>query len=153
MLEGLSKNTSYNLYSKVITKNEIEAMQALGQELAQHLNTIHPEELRKIALLQVHFNGFNVMKFFEAEKDDSTYEIEKEKMRDTLIEEVMFAAPDEDDEEFGDEEDETDDEDDDLFPEDDEDEDSDEDEEDTLEVKVISPATLSSQETKIAPIG
>jgi hypothetical protein len=102
--EKIINNTSYEITSKLITKTEMEGMQALGIELAEHLKAVHRNELERLAILQIHFNGFNVMKFFETKDEDSLFEREKEQMREKLLEEVMmFALEDDDDEEFEDE--------------------------------------------------
>jgi hypothetical protein len=122
--ETLIESTAYEIRSKLISKNEMESMQALGMELANHLQAIHNEELQRIGILQVHFNGFNVMKYFETKDEDSLFEQEKEKMREKLLEEVMMFAPDDEDDEDEDEIDE------DFDFEDDEDEES--------EVEVLS---------------
>jgi hypothetical protein len=94
----LEQSTQYNIFSPNIAKDDIQAMQDLGQQLVAHLQANHPEELQKLALLQVHWNGFNVMKLFES-NEDNIFEQQKEEMRDKLIEEVMGFAPEGEEEE------------------------------------------------------
>jgi hypothetical protein len=121
--EKLIEMTAFNIRSNLITTNEIESMQALGMELVKHMQAIHQEELRRIAELQVHFNGFNAMKYFETRDEDSLFEKEKEKMREKLLEEVMMFAPEDDEEDFEDDDDSGD-----LFEDEDEDDEEVEDE-------------------------
>ena len=119
--ELIIENAEYGISSKLITKNDMEAMQALGNELVVHMQAIHMEELKRIALLQVHFNGFNAMKYFETKDEDSLFEKEKEGMREKLLEEIMMFAPD-DEFEDEDEDDLEDENDEGLFPDEDEEE-------------------------------
>lgn len=131
---------NYNISSTILGKNLMEDMQLLGQAMLLHLQLVHPKELNRVALLAIHWNGFNVMKFFESKSEEDIFEKEKEQMRDKLVEEVMMFAPDyeeefedEDDEEFEDEDE--DDENNDLTREDAEEEEEEEDDEEIDSVK------------------
>lgn len=98
--EQVEAKELFNIRSSIISKNNQEEMGYLGKEMVSHLQAHHPKELEKVAVLQVHWNGFNVMKFFEAQDSEGVFEKEKETMRDQLCEEVMMFAPE--DEEFED---------------------------------------------------
>lgn len=95
----------FNIRSSIISKNNQEEMGYLGKEMVSHLQTHHPKELEKVAVLQIHWNGFNVMKFFEAQDKEGIFETEKENMRDQLCEEVMMFAPEDEEDDFEDEDD------------------------------------------------
>lgn len=99
--EQVESKEPFNIQSSIISKNNQEEMGYLGKEMVSHLQAHHPKELEKVAILQIHWNGFNVMKFFEAQDSEGIFEKEKETMRDQLCEEVMMFAPE--DEEFEDE--------------------------------------------------
>jgi hypothetical protein len=101
--EEISSKQTNDISSQVIGKNIMEDMQLLGQAMVAHMQLIHPKDLGRIGLLAVHWNGFNVMKFFEASNESHIFEKEKEQMRDKLVEEVMMFAPEEEEEEFEDE--------------------------------------------------
>ena len=121
---------NYNISSTILGKNLMEDMQLLGQAMLLHLQLVHPKELNRVALLAIHWNGFNVMKFFESKSEEDIFEKEKEQMRDKLVEEVMMFAPDYE-EEFEDEDDENND----LTREDAEEEEEEEDDEEIDSVK------------------
>lgn len=94
--EELIKAEPFNITTNIIPKNDTEDLQLLGGAMITHMKLIHPDELQKVAILAVHWNGFNVMKNFETQSEDSIFEKEKEKMRDQLVEEVMKFAPEDD---------------------------------------------------------
>lgn len=98
---------NYNIQSSIIGKNSQEEMALIGAEMVKHLQTLHVHELTKVAKLVAQWNGFNVMKYFQSEKEDSMFETIKEEGRDELLDELMMFAPDEedDDDDFGDEDD------------------------------------------------
>lgn len=108
LLDNILKTEPYNIQSNIIPKNNAEDLQLLGGAMITHMNLIHPDELKKIAILAIHWNGFNVMKNFESEQEDSLFEIEKEKMRDQLEEEIIKFAPEDDEFEDEDEDEEED---------------------------------------------
>lgn len=96
--------TPYLIRSNIIAKNDQEAMQLLATELLTHMQANHSKELQNIVTNAAIWNGFNLMKYFETKDEDSQFEKEKEIMRDQLIEEVMYMAPedegDDDDDEY-----------------------------------------------------
>lgn len=95
---------NYSIQSSIIGKNPQEEMALIGAEMVKHLQTLHVHELTKVAKLVAQWNGFNVMKYFQSEKEDSMFETIKEEGRDELLDELMMFAPDDEDED--DEEDE-----------------------------------------------
>ncbi len=109
----------YTICSTIIPANNQEAMQLLGAEIVTHMQAHHMDELKRIPQLAVQFNGFSVMKYMEG-PEDSLFEKEKESMRDLLLEEVLYCAPEDEDDE-------------DIEDEDYDDDDLDEDEEEDLE--------------------
>lgn len=127
---------AYDIRSKIIAKSTEEEMQLLGQELLMHVMNSHEDEAKKLAILSMQANGFQLLKFFETKDSESLFETEKEKMRTMILEETMrYDCSDEDedeelDEELEDLESEEDDEDNDDIEEEDElEEEEDEDEE------------------------
>lgn len=98
--------TKYDIFSPLIPKSDEEETINLGQELVKHLQAHHSSKLKMLSLLQAHWNGFNIMKYFETEAEDSKFEKDKEVIRERMCEEVMYGAPvDEEDDEFEDEDD------------------------------------------------
>lgn len=101
--EELLKAIPYDIKSTTLSRSDREEMGLLGQEMVKHIQACHTSELAKIVALNLQWNGFNVMKYFETAFEDDMFTLEKEKIRDELLEELMFAAPEEGDEEFEDE--------------------------------------------------
>lgn len=92
------RNKTVEIQSKLISKSKIEEMNNIGLEMAEHLKLFHNKELMQMVNSMAPWNGFNVLKYFIEEKEDSEFEEEKESMRDKLCEMVMYGAPEEDEE-------------------------------------------------------
>lgn len=99
LCEMLPEPKKVELFSKIISKNEQDAMRHLGEVLTSHITANHPEALDEIAHSMPMWATFNLLKYFdEVGLEESKYEEEKEDMRDKLAAMLMFGADEEEEE-------------------------------------------------------
>lgn len=85
--------------SQIIPRSEPEAHHLLAVELTNHIQTRHPKALQEIAESMPVWATFGLLKHFTADEQSQAFEKEKERMRDTLIDQVMLGATEDEDEE------------------------------------------------------